>query len=266
MAGRVGRFLHSRVITRLTTINDTPHAIALGAAIGMFLAMTPTVGVQIILAAVICTIIRANRFAACVMVFVSNPLTMIPIYWADYWLGSILTGAQRITRADFEQVWQRIIDAGMFGGAQEGAAVLLGEIGLPMLVGGSILGLIFALPVYPLTYRTVVAHRRRKELKLAGDRLRELRSQLETDPLAPPVRQHGQGVVPLSESLETSADEAEASTQSNAVSPDTVSPDTVSPDTVSPDTVSSNTVSSNTETGAKSSDETPERLREETLS
>ena len=154
MAGWVGRFVHSRVITRLITINDTPHAIALGTAIGMFLAMTPTVGVQIILAAVICTIIKANRFAACVMVFVSNPLTMIPIYWADYWLGSILTGTERITRGDFEKIWQQIIDAGMFGGVQEGAVVLLGGIGLPMLVGGSILGLIFAVPLYTVAVRS----------------------------------------------------------------------------------------------------------------
>ena len=79
MASGVRGFLHEKLVARLLTINDTPHAIALGSAIGLFLAMTPTVGVQVILAVAICTVVRANRIAAVVLVFVSNPLTMLPI-------------------------------------------------------------------------------------------------------------------------------------------------------------------------------------------
>ncbi len=91
-----------------------------------------------------------------------------------------------MTRAAFDATWQRILDAGMIGGIEEGLKVLLGEVGLPMMVGGSILGVLLAVPLYPLTYRAVVAHRRRRDARLAYERLRELRSIAPIDPLRPP--------------------------------------------------------------------------------
>ena len=38
-----------RLIRRLLSLDDTPHAIALGTAIGMFIGLTPTVGIQMII-------------------------------------------------------------------------------------------------------------------------------------------------------------------------------------------------------------------------
>lgn len=188
MVSGVRRWIHDRLIARILQINDTPHAIALGAAIGMFLALTPTVGVQVVLAIAICTVIRANRIAAVVLVFVSNPVTMIPIYWIDYWIGSFLLGTEMMTREQFNANWQTILDAGMIGGIQEGVRLLFGELGRPMLVGGCVLGLIGAIPTYPITIRAVIAHRRRRDARFAYERLRELRAESPGDPLAAPVR------------------------------------------------------------------------------
>ena len=42
--------------------DDTPHRIALGVAIGIFVTFTPTLGFQMILVAVIATLLRANKF------------------------------------------------------------------------------------------------------------------------------------------------------------------------------------------------------------
>ena len=188
MASGLRAFIHDRLISRILTINDTPHAIALGSAVGMFLAMTPTVGLQIVLAIAICTLIGANRIAACVLVFVSNPLTMLPIYWVDYQLGCWITGATPVTHEAFDATWQSILDAGMIGGILEGARVLLGDIGVPMMIGGSILGVIFGVPLYPITYRAVVAQRKRREARIAYERLRELRAEAPVDPLRAPHR------------------------------------------------------------------------------
>jgi uncharacterized protein (DUF2062 family) len=191
MPGRVSEFIHRRVISRILHINDTPHAIALGTAIGMFLAMTPTVGIQIILAATICTVIRANRVAAVIMVFISNPLTMVPIYWLSYGLGAAITGDVMVSHQDFAAIWQHIRDAGMIGGIREALVVLTGEIFVPMLIGGSLLGLVFAVPLYPVTKRAARGHRRRREARLAYEKLRELRAGGEVQAPAPLQSGHG---------------------------------------------------------------------------
>ena len=37
-----------RLAQRVLTLDDTPHSIALGTAIGMFVGLTPTVGIQMV--------------------------------------------------------------------------------------------------------------------------------------------------------------------------------------------------------------------------
>jgi hypothetical protein len=182
-------FHPKELIRRILRIDDTPHSIAFGTSIGMLIAMTPTIGIQVIVAAAVCTALRANRLAGIVMVFISNPLTMVPIYWADYWLGAKLIGAAMISKEDFAAIWRRITDAGMIGWVREAFVVLTGEIFLPMMLGGTLIGLALAVPLYPITFRAVTARRRRREMRQAYLRLRELRARGETDPLssAPPA-------------------------------------------------------------------------------
>lgn len=182
----ISAFLNRTVVHRILQINDTPHAIGLGASIGMFLAMTPTVGIQIIVATIVCTVIRANRIAAIALVFVSNPLTMVPIYWVDYWVGARITGDRMISRQEFEAIWQRIADAGIIGGIREAALALTGEVFAPMMIGGSILGLLLALPLYPVTVRAARAHRHHRDRRHALMRLRDERRRAREAAAAPP--------------------------------------------------------------------------------
>src|SRR5690606_26705234 len=79
--------------------NVSAHAVALGTAIGVFLAFTPTVGLQMVLAAVIATAVRGSRAAAVLPVWISNPLTFVPIYGCTYWVGRRFVGGP--TTAEF---------------------------------------------------------------------------------------------------------------------------------------------------------------------
>ncbi len=56
-------FFYRRFIQRILQINDTPESIALGTAVGIWLAMTPTVGIQMILMILIGTVLvwRVDR-------------------------------------------------------------------------------------------------------------------------------------------------------------------------------------------------------------
>jgi uncharacterized protein (DUF2062 family) len=72
----------------LLTLHGEPHAIAGGFALGLALAFTPTVGIQMLLAVVIATPLNLNRAASIVPLWISNPLTIVPIYAFSYWIGS----------------------------------------------------------------------------------------------------------------------------------------------------------------------------------
>lgn len=136
-------------IKQILSLNDTPHAKALGMAIGVFIAMTPTVGLQIVIVLTLALLTQKlfyfNKPAALLMVYVSNPLTILPIYWADYKIGALFFEGH-LTRemlADvlkydgFEQWWRALV-------------TLFVEIGRPMLVGSLLLGSIAGLITYPV--------------------------------------------------------------------------------------------------------------------
>ena len=61
--------------------------VSLGVAVGVFLGLTPTVGVQMYLVALVWSIYRYifnrhfNLPVGVAMVWISNPLTMVPLYY-----------------------------------------------------------------------------------------------------------------------------------------------------------------------------------------
>ncbi len=174
-----GRFLYRKIVHRLLQINDTPESIALGAAVGMWLAFTPTVGIQMILMIIIGTVIRANRLAGVIMVYISNPLTLLPIYWSDYYVGAVVLGRELRDRSWFISTCERFLEQVESAGPWHASVEFLqtqGEIAWPMAVGGAVIGLVLALPTYPITLRLVRAHQRRKLHRQSLQTLRAIRS------------------------------------------------------------------------------------------
>lgn len=134
-------------------INDTPHRIARGSAIGMFIALTPTVGMQMLEVAIVALICRPfftfNIPAAIIAVWVSNPLTTIPIYWGLYVVGTWIVGPADITFKDFGALfhykgWEQWLHT---------VKTLFIDIGKPMLVGTAIVATISAILTYPIVLR-----------------------------------------------------------------------------------------------------------------
>ncbi|MEM7167044.1 MAG: DUF2062 domain-containing protein [Planctomycetota bacterium] len=170
------RYIYRQFIQRVAQINDTPESIALGATLGMFIAMTPTVGIQMILIVILNTIVRANRLAGVVMVYVSNPITMIPIYWVDYIVGVKLVGqGEALDREHFTAVFEEFADhAGKWDWLAALSSLNTAVI-VPTCVGGVFLGILCAIPVYPFTLRLVRGHQRRKAHRQALIALRDAR-------------------------------------------------------------------------------------------
>lgn len=130
-------------------LDDTPHSIALGTTIGMFIGMTPTVGIQMILVMVAALLLgpffRFNRVAALLTVYISNPLTMVPLYWMDYKVGTLFVEGN-VTRERFGEILE-------YDGFREWCRTVGGltlELGWPLLIGSLVVATASAAATYPL--------------------------------------------------------------------------------------------------------------------
>src|SRR5881396_1769886 len=73
----------------LMAINDTPHSIALGSAIGIFFGFTPLWSMKTLLSIAVAWICRCNKIAAAIAVTLHDIIlwAMPAIYVAEYHLG-----------------------------------------------------------------------------------------------------------------------------------------------------------------------------------
>lgn len=68
------------------------HAVALGVAIGVFAAFVPILPFQMVIAAIIAILIRANLPMAVIASWISNPITFLPITYLTYFVGNWVLG------------------------------------------------------------------------------------------------------------------------------------------------------------------------------
>lgn len=71
-------------------LRGSPEAIGLGIAIGIFVGFSPLMGFQMLIAIFLATFMYANRPAAMAAVWITNPLTFLPIYIFTYRVGKCL--------------------------------------------------------------------------------------------------------------------------------------------------------------------------------
>lgn len=122
---------------------------------GVWIAMLPIVGIQMLVVFVLALIVRANLPVIIALQWISNPLSMGPIYFADYQIGMVffkLLGinyeANKILSPDY--------DWGDFSFSDLQALL---DTFPPMLVGGSIIGIslgvvsVFLYKVVSKTYK-----------------------------------------------------------------------------------------------------------------
>ncbi|MDJ0624143.1 MAG: DUF2062 domain-containing protein [Desulfocapsaceae bacterium] len=151
-------FLRLRPLLRiLKGFRGTPEAIAGGFSLGLFLALTPTVGVQIIIAIFLATFFKLSRPAALLSVMVTNPLTVPPIFTFNYWVGKFFFDGPQV----------REVYGQLLGIAKEMAKLDIWEVGaqirafaeigrdmfIPLTVGSLIVATVAATFSYVLLVR-----------------------------------------------------------------------------------------------------------------
>src|SRR5689334_25216619 len=73
----------------LVTMNDTPHSVALGSAIGIFFGFTPLWSLKTLLSIAVAWVSRCNKIAAAIAVTIHDVLIFVmpAVYFAEYKLG-----------------------------------------------------------------------------------------------------------------------------------------------------------------------------------
>lgn len=117
--------------------------VALGVAIGLFIGFLIPVA-QILLAAAAAVVLRANVPIAAAGTFVTNPLTVPPIYYAAYQLGAWATGRSATAAVSWADPVS-ILNS-------------LGSIGLPLFTGLAITASVAATASYLLISQAWIWH------------------------------------------------------------------------------------------------------------
>ena len=76
-----------RMLSRNGCLQFQIQSVARGIGIGLFVGLTPTIGAQTLLLVVGCLVFRGNLLIAYALSWISNPFTMMPLYWAFHTLG-----------------------------------------------------------------------------------------------------------------------------------------------------------------------------------
>lgn len=150
---------------RLVRLSATPHAIALGFAIGGFVSTTPFLGLHLVLTVVIAWLARSSIIASLISGTVVGNIFIVPFYWyISYHIGMRLMGRHVPSSggdeaASLEKLSLRhLLDSDV--------GVFLQGVFLPTLIGSIILGLLLGIVCYIPVYWLVGAYQRRRQLKI----------------------------------------------------------------------------------------------------
>ena len=135
--------------TQFISLKGKPREIAVGAAIGVFIGVTPTIPFHTVLIILFGILLKQNITAGLLgSGLISNPITIPFLYVIEYQLGKFLLKGNQCQLVLNDYTMYNIINMGW-------------NVAYPLLVGGFILAPLFAIPAYFIAHRAVLAIRKR---------------------------------------------------------------------------------------------------------
>jgi len=140
---KIRKFLYQNIIA----IRSTPHDLALGLAIGVFVGFLPIMGFQTVVSVPIAIMLRASKVTSAIGVWISNPVTFIPFYYFNFRVGRWLIGNPEVEWSvkNYDTLW-KILELGW-------------EILYPLWFGCIVLGVLSLPVVYFSSYKFIVFYR-----------------------------------------------------------------------------------------------------------
>ena len=140
-------------------LGSAPHFLALGLAIGVFMAFVPVIPLQSVLAVGLCLVFGGSKIAALAGAWVSNPVTAPPMYTLCYYLGKSCLPDLNVTLDPALLTLDSFLEQGW-------------RLGLIMVLGGVLSGLPVATATYFATRHFSAVRQRRKTGKAVDARAR----------------------------------------------------------------------------------------------
>ena len=144
---------------KLASQEKSPHILALSFSVGTYIAFSPFPGLHTIMIFLFTVLFGLNLTVTFASAYaINNPLTLVPVYAADYGVGYWLL--YKVADFDITQLnpaWM-----------QTCSAYFEQKLGFPLpcfwsfLIGGNVLGVLMAFLLYPLT-KSIFAHCKRIE-------------------------------------------------------------------------------------------------------
>ncbi len=128
-------------------LQDSPQKLAWGMALGVFVGMTPTVPFHTVMVLFLAPLLRVSPVTALMGMFIMNPVTMPPLYFAAYKIGEFILLQQNPLHFPETLTFYSIFN-------------LLWRGGLALQLGGLIIALPPAVMAYFLTLWVVMRYRR----------------------------------------------------------------------------------------------------------
>jgi hypothetical protein len=166
-----------RTYERFLKIRGQPREIALGFALGLFVGMTPFIGLHTVMAIPLAALLKWNKISAAVAVWFTNAATAPFIYSITYVVGARIAGIKQVFSwkdiESFSAVYRLILHTP--------------EIIWAMVIGGVILGLPLAVAGYYLAFYVVGSYQekiriKRKEAKKRRSRKKKPRQRKRSVP------------------------------------------------------------------------------------
>jgi hypothetical protein len=153
----------------LLHLDASAHRIALGAAIGVFVAFTPTIGLQMLLIFFVTSLFRANAAAGVPMAWITNPATIPPIFYWNYRVGCLLLGKPDSAVEKFHNAVSDLAQRDLVWWAlvKEWWDLAM-RVAQPLWVGSVAVGVVAAALTYGLMYHLITVYRRAHQRHLAA--------------------------------------------------------------------------------------------------
>lgn len=158
------------IVVKVLHADDSPHRIALGVAIGLFIAWTPTVGLQMLLALAAAAVLRANKIIPVALVWITNPVTLVPIYYVNWVIGRMIVPGDDNLRMNEAYIRLQALvkhspnffDLILEPGTWKQIGTLIFEMGIELWIGSFALGMLLAIAGYFSTLHGVMYYRERR--------------------------------------------------------------------------------------------------------
>jgi hypothetical protein len=159
-SGYIKRLLF-RLYNRFIRIRGTPERVAWGAAIGFFVAMTPTMGIQTYIVVPLAALLGVSKLAAAITVWITNPLTAPFLYGFNYMIGAMILGYPLKMNVVSNTSWSVLYHSGQ-------------QVFYSLWIGGFVTGIIFGIAGYFLAEGIIITAREK------SDKLKKLKEKVQT--------------------------------------------------------------------------------------